>query len=79
MGEGFGVNEASPQPPFLCFRAEGACPGEPAHPGELTLHFFTRILCKILTILRVCACFILIPRITNKLGIFNYDLREIDE
>ena len=34
LGGGFGVNEASPMAPFLCFHADDA------RPGELTLFFF---------------------------------------
>ena len=32
VGEGFGVNETSPQPLFSYFRIEGSCPGELSSP-----------------------------------------------
>ena len=72
VGEGFGLNEALPLPLFLCFHADDA------RPGKLTLLFF--FLQNLTTPPPPDLCFlILIPRIMNKLGVFNYDLRKIDE
>ena len=69
------MKKTHPPPSFNLSHAEGA------RLGELTLFFF---FCKIVSLQNYVfslywCLFILIPRIKNKLGIFNYDFRKIDE